>query len=156
MDAARRLSALTHGDPAAGEGRRWSTRCCTPPCRATTRSTPCRTHSPASTPPTAHATPPSSRPAGTRTRPPSATARCGPAFGSAVRALRTTGSYGDALRAAIELGGDTDTVAAATGALAGAVYGADAIPERRVQKLRIPLPGFGDRVLRVDELRALA
>ncbi|MFI6030829.1 ADP-ribosylglycohydrolase family protein [Amycolatopsis magusensis] len=51
-----------------------------------------------------------------------------PCLGSAVLALRTTSSFEDALRAAIDLGGDT--AAAVTGALAGAVYGAGAIPAR--------------------------
>ncbi|WP_405840631.1 ADP-ribosylglycohydrolase family protein [Streptomyces sp. NBC_01518] len=79
-----------------------------------------------------------------------------PCLASAVWALRTTASYEDAVRAAIDLGGDTDTVAAVTGALAGAVYGGAAIPERWVEALRVPLPGFGDRVLRVAELGELA
>ena len=35
-----------------------------------------------------------------------------------------------AVIAAIELGGDTDTVAAVTGGLAGAIYGVQAIPSR--------------------------
>ncbi len=42
-----------------------------------------------------------------------------PCLASAVWSLRTTSSYEDALRAAIDLGGDTDTVAAVTGGLAG-------------------------------------
>ncbi|MBK3567209.1 ADP-ribosylglycohydrolase family protein [Streptomyces sp. MBT62] len=79
-----------------------------------------------------------------------------PCLGSAVWALRTTSSYEDALRAAIDLGGDTDTVAAVTGGLAGAVYGSAAIPERWSEALHVPLPGFGGRVLRADELRGLA
>ncbi|MEV5608287.1 ADP-ribosylglycohydrolase family protein [Streptomyces sp. NPDC052225] len=78
-----------------------------------------------------------------------------PCLGSAVWALRTTGSYEDALRAAIDLGGDTDTVAAVTGALAGAVYGAEAIPRRWTDPLHVPLPGFDDRVLRLPELTEL-
>lgn len=53
-----------------------------------------------------------------------------PCLGSAVWALRTTTSYETAVRAAIDLGGDTDTVAAVTGGLAGAVYGLTAVPER--------------------------
>lgn len=79
-----------------------------------------------------------------------------PCLGSAVWALRTTGSFEDALRAAVDLGGDTDTVAAVTGALAGAVYGDDAIPVRWTEALHVPLPGSGDRVLRADDLAALA
>ncbi|MEU7280675.1 ADP-ribosylglycohydrolase family protein [Streptomyces sp. NPDC045431] len=79
-----------------------------------------------------------------------------PCLGSALWALRTTGSFEEALAAAIDLGGDTDTVAAVTGALAGAVYGAAAIPARWTSPLHVPLPGYGDRVLRAPELVALA
>ncbi|WP_037675281.1 ADP-ribosylglycohydrolase family protein [Streptomyces griseus] len=79
-----------------------------------------------------------------------------PCLGSAVWALRTTSSYEDAVRSAIDLGGDTDTVAAVTGALAGAVHGADAVPPRWTEVLHVPLPGFGERVLRVTELAELA
>ncbi|MEU3335306.1 ADP-ribosylglycohydrolase family protein [Streptomyces sp. NPDC002144] len=79
-----------------------------------------------------------------------------PCLASAVWALRTTSSYETAVRAAIDLGGDTDTVAAVTGGLAGAVYGVGAIPERWVPVLHVPLPGFGGRVLRAAELAELA
>lgn len=79
-----------------------------------------------------------------------------PCLGSAVWALRTTGSYEGAVRAAVDLGGDTDTVAAVTGGLAGAVYGADAIPSRWTEPLQVPLPGFDGRVLRAAELVGLA
>ncbi|WP_405679880.1 hypothetical protein [Streptomyces xanthophaeus] len=43
-----------------------------------------------------------------------------------------------------------------TGTLAGARYGQAAVPERWTGPLHIPLPGFGDRVLDADDLRALA
>ncbi|MEU2286504.1 ADP-ribosylglycohydrolase family protein [Streptomyces sp. NPDC013178] len=79
-----------------------------------------------------------------------------PCLGSAVWALRTTTSYEDAVRAAVDLGGDTDTVAAVTGGLAGAVHGAAAVPRRWTRVLHVPLPGFGARVLRVEELTELA
>ncbi|MEV6020396.1 ADP-ribosylglycohydrolase family protein [Streptomyces sp. NPDC051997] len=79
-----------------------------------------------------------------------------PCLGSAVWALRTTDSFEDAVRAAIDLGGDTDTVAAVTGALAGAVYGDTALPARWTGPLHVPLPGFGGRVLRAAELTDLA
>ncbi|WP_442816639.1 ADP-ribosylglycohydrolase family protein [Streptomyces sp. NBC_01304] len=79
-----------------------------------------------------------------------------PCLGSALWALRTTRTYEEALSAAIDLGGDTDTVAAVTGGLAGAVHGAGAIPARWTEPLHLPLPGFGDRVLRHAELTALA
>ncbi|MER5410031.1 ADP-ribosylglycohydrolase family protein [Streptomyces sp. NPDC002769] len=79
-----------------------------------------------------------------------------PCLGSAVWALRNTDSYEGALRAAVDLGGDTDTVAAVTGGLAGAVYGADGIPGRWIEPLHVPLPGFGGRVLGAAELGVLA
>ena len=48
----------------------------------------------------------------------------------AVWAVRTTTSFEDAVTAAVNLGDDADTVAAVTGALAGAVYGMQRIPAR--------------------------
>jgi len=48
----------------------------------------------------------------------------------AVWALRTTDTFEDAVVAAVSLGHDADTVACVTGALAGAVYGVQAIPCR--------------------------
>ncbi|MET9438195.1 ADP-ribosylglycohydrolase family protein [Streptomyces sp. NPDC006551] len=79
-----------------------------------------------------------------------------PCLASAVWALRTTTSFEAALAAAIDLGGDTDTVAAVTGLLAGAVHGSAAIPSRWTDPLHVPLPGFGGRVLSADDLRDLA
>ncbi|MFI6558952.1 ADP-ribosylglycohydrolase family protein [Streptomyces sp. NPDC050534] len=79
-----------------------------------------------------------------------------PCLGSAVWALRSTASFEDAIRAAIDVGGDTDTVAAVTGGLAGAHYGADAIPARWTEPLNVPLPGFGGRVLSHANLIDLA
>ncbi|GAA3378799.1 ADP-ribosylglycohydrolase family protein [Streptomyces sannanensis] len=79
-----------------------------------------------------------------------------PCLGSAVWALRTTTSYEDAIRAAVDLGGDTDTVAAVTGGLAGAYYGLDAIPTRWADSLHVPLPGFSGRVLTLPQLLDLA
>ncbi|MFD7610329.1 ADP-ribosylglycohydrolase family protein [Streptomyces sp. NPDC059828] len=79
-----------------------------------------------------------------------------PCLGSAVWALRSTTGFEEALRAAIDLGGDTDTVAAVTGGLAGAYYGLDAIPARWTESLHVPLPGFDGRVLRLADLIDLA
>ncbi|MFF2524339.1 ADP-ribosylglycohydrolase family protein [Streptomyces liangshanensis] len=79
-----------------------------------------------------------------------------PCLGSALWALRTTGTYESAVAAAIDLGGDTDTVAAVTGTLAGAVYGLPAIPVRWTGPLHVPLPGSGGRVLDAADLVALA
>ncbi|MFF2655182.1 ADP-ribosylglycohydrolase family protein [Streptomyces sp. NPDC058045] len=79
-----------------------------------------------------------------------------PCLGSALWALRTTGSFEESLAAAIDLGGDTDTVAAVTGALSGAVYGAGAIPADWTGPLHLPLPGFGTRILRTADFLTLA
>ncbi|MFJ4190898.1 ADP-ribosylglycohydrolase family protein [Kitasatospora sp. NPDC089509] len=79
-----------------------------------------------------------------------------PCLGSAVWALRTTDGFERALIAAVDLGGDTDTVAAVTGGLAGARYGLAAIPPRWTEPLHVPLPGSGGRVLRAPDLLRLA
>lgn len=79
-----------------------------------------------------------------------------PCLGSAVWALRTTTSYEEAVRAAVDLGGDTNTVAAVTGGLAGAAYGPAAIPNHWLAPRHVPLPGFNDRVLRAPELAEMA
>ena len=42
----------------------------------------------------------------------------------------STDSFEDAVTGAVMLGGDTDTIAALSGALKGAEYGIDALPER--------------------------
>ncbi|WP_405809496.1 ADP-ribosylglycohydrolase family protein [Streptomyces sp. NBC_01520] len=79
-----------------------------------------------------------------------------PCLGTALWALRTTSGFESALAAAVDVGGDTDTVAAVTGGLAGAVYGLGAVPERWTRSLHVPLPGYGDRVLRTADLVSLA
>ena len=48
----------------------------------------------------------------------------------AVWAVRNHSNYSDVVTAAIDLGGDTDTVACVAGALAGATYGIQGIPSR--------------------------
>ncbi len=79
-----------------------------------------------------------------------------PCLGSAAWALRTTTGFAEAVRAAVDLGGDTDTVAAVTGIPAGARYGQGAVPAHWTAPLHVPLPGFGDRVLDAEDLRTLA
>ncbi|MEU9702398.1 ADP-ribosylglycohydrolase family protein [Streptomyces sp. NPDC047981] len=156
MDAARRIAALTHGDRAAWEG--------TAIFHELVRVTLDGADPLAALPGVLDLVPP-----GHRERyavvlapdwhPDRATEFNGavwPCLGSAVWALRTTAGYEDALRAAIDLGGDTDTVAAVTGGLAGAYYGLDAIPERWTRPLHVPLPGCDGRVLRLAELVRLA
>ena len=51
------------------------------------------------------------------------------AFQGALSSINRTASLDEAIEASIRGGGDTDTVAAITGALAGALYGASALPE---------------------------
>ncbi len=156
MGAARRLSALTHGDPAAREG--------TAVLHELIRVALSGEDPLTAVPDTLAALHPGHRaryatvlaPGWHPDRATEFNGAVWPCLGSAVRALRTTTSYEEAVRAAIGLGGATDTVAAVAGAPAGAVYGIGAIPERWTQPLHVPLPGFGDRVLRAREPAGLA
>lgn len=156
MDAARRLAALTHGDRAAWEG--------TAAFHELVRVALEGDDPLAAVPDTLRALHPDHRDRygvvlAPGWHPDEATEFNGavwPCLGSAVWALRTTSGYEDAVRAAIDLGGDTDTVAAVTGGLAGAVYGVTGVPDRWTGPLHVPLPGFGDRVLRAADLTDLA
>lgn len=56
---------------------------------------------------------------------------------AAFAAFTLTSSYVEAVEAAIRAGGDTDTTAAITGALAGTYYGLEGIPERYTHDLEI-------------------
>lgn len=155
MDAARRLSALTHGDRAAWEG--------TAILHELIRVALTGADPLTAVPGTLRAVHP-----GHHTRyatvlapgwhPDLATEFNGavwPCLASAVWAVRTTSSFEEAVRAAVDLGGDTDTVAAVTGALAGAVYGVDGIPTRWTDALHVPLPGYAGRVLTTPDLTGL-
>lgn len=51
-------------------------------------------------------------------------------FAEALWAVRSTGSFEDAVRTAVDLGDDADTVAAVAGAMAGALYGQQQLPIR--------------------------
>jgi ADP-ribosyl-[dinitrogen reductase] hydrolase len=75
----------------------------------------------------------------------------------AVWAVRSTDSFEAAVIAAIELGGDTDTVACVAGAIAGALYGVQAIPSRWATYVhgRVTLPG-GERRFGLADLQHLA
>lgn len=55
---------------------------------------------------------------------------------ASVWCLYNTKSYKDAVLTAINLGGDTDTIGAITGSLAGLYYGIDAIPKEWVDDLQ--------------------
>ncbi|WP_030759668.1 ADP-ribosylglycohydrolase family protein [Streptomyces griseus] len=156
MEAGRRLAALTHGDEAAWEG--------TALLHELVRVALLGEDPLAALPETLAEVDPRHRERWAAVlapgwRPEDATEFNGavwPCLGSAVWALRTTATFEEALAAAVDLGGDTDTVAAVTGTLAGAVHGAGAIPARWTTALHVPLPGFGGRVLHADDLRALA
>ncbi len=54
---------------------------------------------------------------------------------AAVWSLLTTGSFHDAVLKAVNLGGDTDTIAGVTGGLAGFAYGLGAIPHEWVGQI---------------------
>ena len=57
-------------------------------------------------------------------------------YEAALWCLANTDNYADCVLKAVNLGDDTDTTAAVAGALAGIVYGFDAIPDSWVKKLR--------------------
>ncbi|MFF2196645.1 ADP-ribosylglycohydrolase family protein [Streptomyces sp. NPDC058157] len=156
MDAARRIAALTHGDRAAWEG--------TAVLHELVRVALDGADPLAALPSVLEAVHPDHRERYARVlaadwHPDRATEFNGavwPCLGSAVWALRTTAGFAQAVRAAVDLGGDTDTVAAVTGTLAGAVYGEAAVPREWTAPLHVPLPGSGGRVLDAEALRALA
>ncbi|MER8097326.1 ADP-ribosylglycohydrolase family protein [Streptomyces goshikiensis] len=156
MDAARRIAALTHGDRAAWEG--------TAILHELVRVCLDGADPLAALPATLAEVHPDHRERygqvlGPDWHPGLATEFNGavwPCLGSAVWALRTTSGFAEAVRASVDLGGDTDTVAAVTGTLAGARYGQDEVPAQWTDPLHVPLPGFGDRVLDAAALRDLA
>lgn len=55
---------------------------------------------------------------------------------AALWAFETTKTFEDGLIAAVNLGGDSDSIGAVYGQIAGAYYGFDAIPERWVKKVK--------------------
>ncbi|MEU1304145.1 ADP-ribosylglycohydrolase family protein [Streptomyces shenzhenensis] len=156
MDAARRIAALTHGDRAAWEG--------TAVFHELIRVTLAGADPLDALPDVLDLVHPDHRRRyatvlATDWHPDQATEFNGavwPCLGSAVWALRSTTSFEDAMRAAIDVGGDTDTVAAVTGGLAGAYHGMGAILTRWTEPLHVPLPGFDGRVLRRTDLVDLA
>jgi ADP-ribosyl-[dinitrogen reductase] hydrolase len=155
MDAARRISALTHGDPSAGEG-----------CAifhdlvrvALDGGDPL-----AAVPETLQHVAAEHRERWATVlspdwTPADATESNGavwPTLGQAVWALRGATSFAQVLRRVIDLGGDTDTVAAVAGGLAGAVFGIAGIPMRWTSVVHGRVPGFGDQVWDLADLHAL-
>jgi ADP-ribosyl-[dinitrogen reductase] hydrolase len=156
MDAARRISALTHGDPAAGEG-----------CAlfAELVRVALDGGDPLAAVPDALAAVADEH----RDRwaavlhadwtPEQATESnraVWPTLGQAVWALRRGRDFADVLRLVIDLGGDTDTVAAVAGGLAGAVYGIAGIPIRWTSAVHGGIPGHGDHIWELADLHHLA
>jgi ADP-ribosyl-[dinitrogen reductase] hydrolase len=62
-------------------------------------------------------------------------------IGASFWSLRNASSAREAIETAVALGDDADSTGAVTGALAGAAYGASALPEKWVQSVQ-----FGDRL----------
>jgi ADP-ribosyl-[dinitrogen reductase] hydrolase len=156
MGAARRISALTHGDPSAGEG-----------CaifhelmRAALDGEDALSAIPSAL--ELVAAEDRERWATVLARdwtPEQATESNGavwPTLGQAVWALRNGRDFADVMRLVIDLGGDTDTVAAVAGGLAGAVFGMGGIPMRWSSAVHGRVPGYADRLWRLADLQELA
>uniref|UniRef100_A0A7C4Q1R4 ADP-ribosylglycohydrolase family protein n=1 Tax=Bellilinea caldifistulae TaxID=360411 RepID=A0A7C4Q1R4_9CHLR len=75
---------------------------------------------------------------------------------SAVWGLLNTSSFEDALVQVINLGADTDTTGAVTGALAGAVYGLSSIPVDWKNALRGEYPIKSGKIWRLEDFIGLA
>ena len=75
----------------------------------------------------------------------------------AVWAVRSTSNFHDAVVAAVNLGDDTDTVACVAGALAGSIYGVQAIPSRWTTYVngRLDTPDGKELRMRNSDLLAL-
>jgi ADP-ribosyl-[dinitrogen reductase] hydrolase len=141
-DAARRISALTHGDPAAGEGCAIFHRLV---AEALDDGDPLSQLEAAladveGAPRAKWATVLDE--AWTPDRATEANGAVWPTLATAVWALRRFGEdFEAAMRAVIDLGGDTDTVAAVTGGLLGATYGIEVIPSRWASGVHGRVPG---------------
>ena len=75
---------------------------------------------------------------------------------SALWAVLTTRSFEEALVQAVNLGNDADTTGSVAGALAGALYGTEAIPRRWLEKLRGEFPLRSGTIWCADDLVKLA
>lgn len=75
---------------------------------------------------------------------------------SAIWGLMTTDSFSEAVVQVANLGFDADTAAAVTGALAGAAYGLDTIPQDWRSQLQGEWPPHSGNMLHVDDFIQLA
>src|SRR3954464_4225609 len=156
MDTARRISALTHGDPSTGEG-----------CAifhelmrvALDGGDPL-----AAIPSALEAVADEHRDRWATVlaadwTPSDATESNGavwPTLGQAVWGLRHGHDFAEVMRLVIDLGGDTDTVAAVAGGLAGAVFGMGGIPMRWPSAVHGRVTGYADPLWRRAALRERA
>ncbi|MFD2094001.1 ADP-ribosylglycohydrolase family protein [Blastococcus deserti] len=156
MDAARRISALTHGDPAAGEG-----------CAIFSELMRVALDGgdPLEAVPSALALVADERrerwatvlaPSWTPADATESNRAVWPTLGQAVWGLRRGRDFAEVMRLIIDLGGDTDTVACVAGGLAGAVYGMGGIPMRWSSAVHGRVPGFGDQRWGLADLQELA
>jgi ADP-ribosyl-[dinitrogen reductase] hydrolase len=74
---------------------------------------------------------------------------------SAVWGLLTTQSFEEAVIQVVNLGGDADTAGAVTGALAGAVYGLDAIPPQWQDQLHGEWPLHSGKIWKIEDFKKL-
>jgi ADP-ribosyl-[dinitrogen reductase] hydrolase len=74
------------------------------------------------------------------------------AFAQAVWALRTFDNFADVITAVIDLGDDADSVAAVAGALAGAKFGVQSIPSRWLTYVHGQVRGVDGTIRRYDHL----
>lgn len=155
-DAARRISALTHGDPLAGE-------CCVvlhELIRAGLAGKSPRRHVELALDlvlPEHRAFLAPWLATSWEPTPGESNGVCWVTLSQAVWAVRTHASFAAAIRAVVDLGGDTDTVACVTGALAGAARGVQAIPSAWTSVVHGLVPGDPDSVASdLESLQALA
>src|SRR3954453_22418430 len=148
MDAARRISALTHGDPSAGEG-----------CaifHELMRAALEGDDPLAAIPAALERVAPEHRerwatvlaPDWTPEQSTESNGAGWPTLGQAVWALRHGKNFPEVMRLVIDLSGDTDTVAAVASGLAGAVFGMAGIPMRWSSAVHGRVPGHSDKTWR--------
>ncbi|WP_432492730.1 ADP-ribosylglycohydrolase family protein [Kineococcus auxinigenes] len=156
MDAARRISALTHGDPAAGEGCALFHEALRVLLEAGNADGAVAAALPLVTEEHrakwAQVCDPGWRPQDAT----EANGAVWPTLGSALWALRNSATFEEALRLVLDLGGDTDTVACVTGALAGARAGMTGVPVRWSSVVHGRVPGFPGRAWELRDLQWMA